>query len=139
MRQDRKGALRLVTTVGHFGRKHTPQNNLGQGVRKLECFTPHLRGTALGCCGDGRGGGFTFPGPCSLERWLEARLARTDMGARQTWGLETVGVDNVGHELLAPPDKGSKADRNKESNLGPSEGRCSERPGGFFSWLEPFR
>lgn len=52
--------------------------------------------------------GFTFPGPCSLERWLEARLARTDMGARQTWGMETVGVHNVGHEFRHQQTRGVK-------------------------------
>lgn len=48
----------------------------------------------------------SFPGSSSLERWLEIRLACTDM----VRGVDGVGTNSIGHKILASPGKGGEAD-----------------------------
>ena len=88
VRRDIKSAIQLVTTVGHFEKwyKHTLQNNLVKGRESWSVSLPTYRalsrsavwGGVVGRKGWGVEEAFTFPDPCSLERWLDVKLACTD-------------------------------------------------------------
>ena len=89
VRRDRKSAIQLVTTVGHFlknGANTYFKTNLVKGRESWSVSSPTYQalsrtavwGGVVGRQGWGVEEAVTFPDSCSLERWLDVKPACTD-------------------------------------------------------------